>query len=42
MNTDQRPAYVPPVETYQCCHCGGTGLDSHGETCEHCEGLGFC
>jgi hypothetical protein len=27
---------------YQCCHCGGTGLDSYGETCGHCEGLGHC
>ncbi|WP_326645043.1 hypothetical protein OG884_11995 [Streptosporangium sp. NBC_01755] len=23
------------------CCCGGTGVDSHGQTCEHCEGLGF-
>jgi hypothetical protein len=42
MEIDDRPPYVPPVETYQCCHCGGTGLDSHGEICGHCEGLGFC
>jgi hypothetical protein len=27
---------------YQCCHCGGTGIDSYGDTCGHCEGLGFC
>ncbi|WP_160330454.1 hypothetical protein [Sphaerimonospora mesophila] len=27
---------------WQCCHCGGGGLDSHGDTCRHCEGLGFC
>jgi hypothetical protein len=27
---------------YQCCHCGGTGLDSYGDTCAHCEGLGSC
>jgi hypothetical protein len=33
---------APPVRAYQCCTCGGTGLDSYGEICEHCEGLGFC
>ncbi|MBB4938686.1 DnaJ-class molecular chaperone [Streptosporangium album] len=27
---------------WRCCHCGGTGVDSHGQTCQHCEGLGFC
>ena len=27
---------------YRCCQCGGQGLDSHGETCGLCEGLGFC
>jgi hypothetical protein len=27
---------------YQCCHCGSTGLDSSGDTCSHCHGLGFC
>jgi hypothetical protein len=42
MEPDERPAHVPPIETYQCCHCGGGGLDSYGQTCEHCEGLGFC
>jgi hypothetical protein len=29
-------------EHYQCCTCGGTGLDSYGDTCGHCDGLGFC
>ncbi|MEU0521254.1 hypothetical protein [Streptosporangium sp. NPDC006007] len=29
-------------QRWQCCHCGGTGLDGHGQTCPHCEGLGFC
>ncbi|GAA2456994.1 hypothetical protein GCM10010191_90740 [Actinomadura vinacea] len=33
---------VPPVEWWQCCNCGGTGLDSHGDTCPHCSGLGHC
>jgi hypothetical protein len=43
MDTDaDRPAVVPPVESWQCCHCGGGGLDSIGQTCEYCEGLGFC
>ncbi|MET8386517.1 hypothetical protein ABZV14_26290 [Streptosporangium canum] len=27
---------------WRCCHCGGTGSDSYGDTCEHCDGLGFC
>ena len=42
MDEVDRPAYIPPIKHYQCCTCGGTGLDSYGETCEHCEGLGFC
>jgi hypothetical protein len=35
---------TPDTESghYQCCQCGGGGLDSHGETCGHCNGLGFC
>jgi hypothetical protein len=36
------PILTPPVQHYQCCHCGGTGLDSIGDVCPHCEGLGFC
>jgi hypothetical protein len=36
-----RSALVPPVQHWQCCHCTG-GLSSDGQTCEHCEGLGFC
>jgi hypothetical protein len=39
---DDTPAPMPPVQRYQCCHCGGTGLDSLGDVCAHCEGLGFC
>ncbi|MFI7059295.1 hypothetical protein ACIBLB_45360 [Streptosporangium canum] len=27
---------------WRCCHCGGTGVDSYGDTCAHCDGLGFC
>ena len=42
MEIDDRLPYVPPVETCQCCHCGGTGHDSYGDVCAHCEGLGFC
>ncbi|MEV0971389.1 hypothetical protein [Microtetraspora glauca] len=38
---DARPVDLTP-KRWQCCHCGGTGVDSHGETCPHCEGLGFC
>ncbi|GAA3424617.1 hypothetical protein GCM10018953_18000 [Streptosporangium nondiastaticum] len=38
--TAELPGIAP--RRWQCCHCGGTGVDSHGETCEHCEGLGFC
>jgi hypothetical protein len=37
-----RPLPPLPVKGWQCCHCGGGGLDSYGETCEHCEGLGTC
>ncbi|MEV5570524.1 hypothetical protein AB0L06_10755 [Spirillospora sp. NPDC052269] len=33
---------VPPVEWWQCCNCGGTGLDAYGDACSHCEGLGHC
>ncbi|MFI6508050.1 hypothetical protein ACIBCT_10635 [Streptosporangium sp. NPDC050855] len=24
------------------CLCGGGGLDSYGDTCSYCDGLGFC
>ncbi|MEV0752486.1 hypothetical protein [Streptosporangium sp. NPDC050280] len=24
------------------CLCGGGGLDSYGDTCTYCDGLGFC
>ncbi|GAA2614370.1 hypothetical protein SMC26_24195 [Actinomadura fulvescens] len=33
---------VPPVEWWQCCNCGGGGLDSYGDTCPHCNGYGNC
>lgn len=33
---------VPPVQWWQCCNCGGTGLDWSGESCPHCQGLGHC
>jgi len=33
---------VPPVEWWQCCNCGGTGLDAYGDTCPHCAGFGHC
>jgi hypothetical protein len=35
-----RPALVPLAKRWQCCHCGGGGLDSAGLTCQHCDGLG--
>ncbi|WP_433180630.1 hypothetical protein [Actinoallomurus sp. CA-150999] len=38
---EDRPALVPPVEHWQCCHCTG-GLTSDGQTCQHCQGLGLC
>ncbi|MCG5215451.1 hypothetical protein [Streptosporangium sp. KLBMP 9127] len=45
MNTDDdeqvTPAQIEP-KRWQCCHCGGTGVDSYGDTCPHCHGLGFC
>jgi hypothetical protein len=31
---------VPPRRDR--CLCGGTGIDSHGDTCPTCDGLGFC
>lgn len=39
---EDRPPLVPPVQLYQCCHCGGTGVDSYGDTCPHCHGYGHC
>src|SRR5262245_24975035 len=36
------PAVMPPVKGWQCCHCGGTGLEWAGDPCEHCEGIGQC
>ncbi|MEV4531588.1 hypothetical protein [Streptosporangium sp. NPDC049304] len=35
------PALIAP-KRWRCCDCGATGLDSHGITCESCDGLGFC
>nr|BFE32403.1 hypothetical protein GCM10010200_046540 [Actinomadura rugatobispora] len=35
-------AAVSLGEWWQCCNCGGTGLDSGGDACPHCEGLGHC
>ncbi|MEV0971713.1 hypothetical protein [Microtetraspora glauca] len=44
-DTEQAPApettEITPLR-WQCCHCGGGGLDSYGDTCRHCDGLGFC
>ena len=37
-----RPLPPLPVNGWQCCHCGGTGLEFYGDPCEHCEGLGTC
>jgi hypothetical protein len=37
---EERPALVPTVEHWACCHCTG-GLTSEGQTCQHCQGLGF-
>ena len=37
------PRPLAPVgEWWQCCNCGGTGLDAHGDTCPHCTGYGNC
>ncbi|WP_161602635.1 hypothetical protein [Thermomonospora catenispora] len=33
-----RPVVVPI--RWACCHCGGTGLTSDGDTCSHCLGHG--
>ncbi|GIH91672.1 hypothetical protein ACFFMN_29530 [Planobispora siamensis] len=42
--TSPDPQPFPPIEPKRwcCCYCGGGGLDSYGEICLHCEGLGFC
>ncbi|GIH28506.1 hypothetical protein Aph01nite_68160 [Acrocarpospora phusangensis] len=37
---DELPEIEP--KRWQCCHCGGTGSDSYGDTCRHCDGLGNC
>ncbi|MEO3861768.1 hypothetical protein [Acrocarpospora sp. B8E8] len=37
---DELPEIAP--KRWQCCHCGGTGSDSYGDTCRHCDGLGNC
>ncbi|MFI0425224.1 hypothetical protein [Spongiactinospora sp. 9N601] len=42
MDTDEPPEPEPQPQRWRCCHCGGTGVDSHGDTCRHCDGLGFC
>jgi hypothetical protein len=39
---DDRAPLVPPVQRWQCCHCGGGGLTSDGDTCPHCDGSGHC
>ncbi|GIH91262.1 hypothetical protein ACFFMN_09700 [Planobispora siamensis] len=39
---DRAPLVDLAPKRWQCCHCGGTGVDSYSETCLHCEGLGFC
>jgi hypothetical protein len=40
--TFSRPIEPLPVKGWQCCHCGGTGLEFYGDPCEHCEGTGQC
>ncbi|MDF5751698.1 hypothetical protein [Spongiactinospora sp. TRM90649] len=42
MDTDEPPEPEPQPQRWRCCHCGGTGVDSYGDTCRHCDGLGFC
>ena len=42
MDIDDYEPYVPPVEHWRCYQCGGTGLAPLGETCEDCDGYGFC
>lgn len=32
----------PSDNHHQCCTCGGSGLDTYGDTCPHCHGQGFC
>jgi hypothetical protein len=33
---------APVAQLWQCCTCGGSGLDSYGDTCPHCHGNGHC
>ncbi|MEV2267765.1 hypothetical protein [Nonomuraea africana] len=40
MSDDAIPPAAPP--RHQCCTCGGTGIDSYGDNCPHCEGHGYC
>ncbi|GLZ15076.1 hypothetical protein Acsp04_53110 [Actinomadura sp. NBRC 104425] len=37
---NQRTALAPPVHRWRCCHCGGTGVTSDGDTCPRCDGFG--
>ncbi|MEU6036935.1 hypothetical protein ABZ801_16160 [Actinomadura sp. NPDC047616] len=39
---DDRAPLVPPVQRWQCCHCGGTGMTGDGDTCPNCDGSGHC
>ncbi|ACZ91305.1 hypothetical protein [Streptosporangium roseum] len=39
---EQVTSVAIPPKRWRCCHCGGTGVGSYGDTCEHCDGLGFC
>ncbi|MBG0819606.1 hypothetical protein HS048_02380 [Planomonospora sp. ID91781] len=41
-SSDRAPLVVLAPKRWVCCDCGGTGVDSLGQTCELCEGLGFC
>jgi hypothetical protein len=41
---DDRQEKLPLIapQKWRCSHSGGGGLDSDGDTCRHCDGLGFC
>ncbi|MCW2882523.1 MAG: hypothetical protein JWQ95_6623 [Sphaerisporangium sp.] len=41
-DTEQEPPLTIPPHRWRCCRCGGTGVVSYGDTCELCDGLGFC
>lgn len=42
MTDEDTPLVDLAPQRWLCCQCGGGGVDGYGQTCELCEGLGFC